>query len=183
MNIRNLAAAALLASLGLTAGAQTMKPGLWEVSNKMQSGSGQMEQAMAQAKQERANMPPAQRKAMEQMMAKQGVKIGAGGMSARVCMTQEMVERNELPAQQGNCKTTSQQRTGNTMKFAFSCTDPASSGEGQVVFVSPEAYTMTMAVTAPMQAGAAEKISVDGSGKWLTADCGAVKPLGSAASK
>ena len=44
------------------------------------------------------------------MMAKQGVQTGSGspggGMSMKICMTREMVERNEIPAQQGDCKTT-----------------------------------------------------------------------------
>ena len=74
-------------------------------------------------------MPPEQRKKMEEMMAKQGVKMGAGraggGMSVKICMTREMVERNEMPAQQGDCKTTQQSRSGNTMKMAFSLHQPA----------------------------------------------------------
>ena len=75
----------------------------------MQTSGGQMEQGMAQMQQQLATMPPEQRKKMEEMMAKQGVKMGlpGGGMSVKVCMTKEMVERNEMPAQQGDCTTTS----------------------------------------------------------------------------
>jgi len=168
--------AAALAAFASTAGAQSLKPGLWEITNKMQTGSGQMEQQMAQMQQQMANMPPDQRKMVEEMMAKQGVKVGAGGgMSVKVCMTKDMVERNELPAQQGDCKTTQQSRTGNTMKMAFTCTNPPSSGEGQVTFASPEAYSMKMAVNTTVQ-GKPEKVNMDGSGKWLGADCGSIKP-------
>jgi hypothetical protein len=40
----------------------------------------------------------------EEMMARQGVKMGpAGGVTAKVCMSREMVEKNELPSQQGDC--------------------------------------------------------------------------------
>ena len=94
--------AAALVAFASTAGAQTLKPGLWEVTHKMQSSSGQMEQGMAQMQQQMASMPPEQRKMVEEMMAKQGVKPGAGGpggMSVKTCMTKEMAERNELPAQ------------------------------------------------------------------------------------
>ncbi len=175
---RLLAAAAMLA-FACASHAQTLKPGLWEITNKMQTGGGQMEQQMAQMQQQMANLPPDQRKMMEDMMAQRGVKMGpaaGGGMSVKVCLTKEMVEKNEVPAQQGDCKTTTQSRSGNTMKVAFSCANPPSSGEGQVVFVSPEAYTTKMAITANVQ-GRPEKMNMDGGGKWLGADCGSVKPL------
>ncbi len=178
MKARHLLAAAF-AVAATTASAQNLKPGLWEITNKM-SGSGEMGAQMAQAQAQMANLPPDQRKMMEEMMAQRGVKMGAGGpgggMSVKVCMTREMVERNELPAQQGDCKTTQQSRTGNTMKMAFSCTNPPSSGEGQVTFVSPESYNMKMLVNTSVQ-GKPEKINMDGAGKWLGADCGTVKPL------
>lgn len=158
--------------------AQTLKPGLWEINNKMQSGSGQLEKGMTEMQQQMAAMPPEQRKMMQDMMAKQGVSMspGAGGaMAMKICMTKEMVERNELPAQHGDCKTTTSPRAGNSMKMSFVCTQPPSSGEGQVTFVSPEAYTMKMAMKSTVQ-GKPETMTMDGSGKWLSADCGAVKP-------
>ena len=62
-------------------------------------------------------------------------------------MTKEMVERNEMPAQQGDCRTTQQSAQRATrMKMAFTCTNPPSSGEGQMTFNSPESYTMKMTV-------------------------------------
>jgi hypothetical protein len=173
-------AAGLLAAVSLAAQAQSIKPGLWEMQTKMQSGSGEIEKAMAQMQQQMAAMTPEQRKMMQDMMGKQGVGIGAagpGGMSVKVCMTKEMVERNEIPVQQGECKTTQSPRSGNSMKFSFSCTQPPSSGEGEVTFVSPQAYTskVTLNTTA---SGKAERMTVDSQGKWLSAECGAIKPLG-----
>jgi hypothetical protein len=161
------------------ASAQTMKPGLWEISNKMQTSGGQMEQGTAQMQQEMAGMPPEQRKMMQDMMARQGVSMGAGGpaaMGVKVCMTKEMVERNEIPAQQGECKHTTSPRSGNTMKISFTCTKPPSSGEGQVTIASPEAYTMKMTMTTVVQ-GKPEKVNMEVSGRWLSADCGAIKPM------
>lgn len=167
------AAAATL--LALSAQAQTLKPGLWEVRQQTQSGSGQMEQAMAQMQQQMASMSPEQRKMMEDMMARQG--MGAGGTALKVCLTREMVERNEMPAQQqGDCTSTHSPRTGNTMKIAFSCTRPPSRGEGQISFLSPEAYTLKMTTHTTVR-GQAETMTMDGSGRWLSADCGAIKPI------
>ena len=178
MKLHYLLAAALVAGAS-GASAQSMKPGLWEITSKMQTGSGQMERQMAQAQERMANMPPDQRKMMEEMMARQGVKMGTaggGGMTMKVCMTKEMVERNEMPSQQrGDCKTTSQSRSGNTMKMAFACTNPPSSGEGQFTFNGSEGYTMKMAVNTTVQ-GKPETMNMDANGKWLGADCGDVKP-------
>jgi len=173
-----LLAAATLA-LAAAAHAQTTRPGLWEITNKMQSSSGEMEKAMANMEKQMAGMPPEQRKQMQDMMAKQGMSMapGAGGMAMKVCITREMAERNELGQQQkGDCKTTQSPRSGNTMKFSYACTQPPSSGEGVMTFTGDTAYTMKMDTTTTVK-GKAEKMSMDASGKWLSADCGSIKPI------
>lgn len=173
--------AAVLATLlaALPAQAQSTKPGLWEINSKM-GGSAEMDKAMAQMQQQMANMPPAQRKQMEDMLSKQGMSMGAsagGGISVKVCMTKEMIDRNEIaPPQQGDCKSTASPRIGNTQKISYSCTQPPSSGEGQITFTSNEAYTMKMVTTTTVK-GKPEKMTMEGSGKWLSADCGAIKPM------
>jgi hypothetical protein len=167
------------AALAAGASAQTLRPGLWEVTNHMRTGSGDMEKAMAQAREQLAAMPPEQRKMMEEMLAKHGLKMGAGGpatISTKICMTREMAERGHMPAQQGDCKTTSQQRSGNTLKFAFTCTNPPATGAGVYTIVKPEAYTVKMTINSTVE-GKPETMNMDGSGKWLSADCGNVKPL------
>lgn len=65
----------LLFLLAPPVAAQSLKPGLWEINNKMQSSSGQVEKAMAEAQKQMAAMPPEQRKLMQDMMAKQGVAM------------------------------------------------------------------------------------------------------------
>lgn len=178
MNARHLLVAAA-AAFCCTAGAQMLKPGLWEVTHTM--GDGQVDNRISQLQQQMAGMPPEQRKMMEEMMAKQGVKMGPGGSAAgagmKVCLTREMVERNELPAQQGDCQTTHQSRSGSNMKFGFSCSSPPSRGEGEVTFISPEAYRMKMVVTSQARGGKPEQMKMGGGGKWLGADCGNIKPI------
>jgi hypothetical protein len=163
--------ATITLAMATGAAAQTMKPGLWEINNK--TGSGEMEKAMA-------GMPTEQRKQMQDMLAKQGMgQGGASGMSVKMCMTQEMAERNERPSQQqGNCETSHSPRSGNAIKFSYTCAQPQSSGEGQITYVSDTAYTMKIATTATVR-GKAEQMNMDASGKWLSADCGNVKPIAS----
>ncbi len=173
--------AVLAAAVAAPAWSQTtMKPGLWDINQHMESAGGEMEAAMAKMQKQMAAMSPEQRKMMEDTMARQGVKIGpaasGGGMNVQVCMTREMVERNEMPSQQrGSCKSTSQQRVGNTMKMAFVCSEPPSRGEGQFTFNSPESYTMKMNVES-LDQGKARKMSMQSTGTWRGADCGNVKP-------
>ena len=176
MKVRLALAAALLAA-ALPAAAQSMKPGLWEIRNRM-TNNPQMDQAMAEMQKQMAAMPPEQRKQMEAMMAQQGVRMvpGAQGMTVQVCMTKEQIERNEMPTGQSDCKITSQSRSGGTVKMAFSCPQPPSTGEGQFTMTSDVAYTSQMTVKTTMQ-GKTETTSMEGSGKWLGADCGSVKPM------
>lgn len=174
-----LLAGAAMVWVGLSmAQAQNIKPGLWEITSQMQ-GNSEAANAMAQMQKELAQMPASQRKMMEDMMAKQGMQMGSapgGGMAVKICMTQEMIDRNEMTTQQGDCQHTSSPRMGNSMKFAFTCTNPPSKGEGQVTFTSPEAYTTWVAVTSERR-GKPEKMEMNSSGRWLGKDCGTVKPM------
>ncbi len=163
--------------------AQTMKPGLWEITNKM-GGSGdsgaKMAAAMEQMQKQMASMPPEQRKQMEKMMAQQGVNMApgaGGGMSVRVCITREMAARNETPAQtRGDCKHEQTQKSGNTTRFKFTCTKPPSTGEGEVTVNSPESYTMKMKMTSQAK-GKPEQMAMDAQGRFVSSDCGSVKPV------
>ena len=60
---RTLLACAALAAAAATS-AQTLKPGLWEITNRMQGAAGsKMDAAMAQMQKQMAAMSPEQRKA------------------------------------------------------------------------------------------------------------------------
>lgn len=166
-----------LAALSMTAAAQSIKPGLWEIRSKV-GGNPEIDQAMAQMQQQLASMPPAQRKMMEDMMAAQGVKMGAGGMmTVQMCITPEMAKRQEVPVQsEGDCTSNTSARSGNTMKVSFVCKNPPSSGEGTYVFHGENAYDMKMRVK-NQQGNKTMTTDVEGSGRWLNANCGNVKPL------
>jgi hypothetical protein len=169
----------LLLLAGLPTLAQTMKPGLWEASNKL-GGSPEMDQAMAQMQQQMASMAPAQRKQMEDMMAKQGMSLGGaakGGMVTKMCITPEIADKQQLPIQQqGTCTTTTSDKSSTGMKLKFSCTNPPSSGEGQVTFTGDTAYTMSMKINTGGQ-GAPKTTTLHTSAKWLDSNCGAIKPM------
>lgn len=172
-------AAAATFSLPLTThAADTMRPGLWEITSKISSGNSQAAAAMAEAQKQMAAMSPEQRKMMESMMAKHGVGMamnGDGSVKVTYCVTKEMAERREIPAgQQGKCTSTSTP-TATGMNVSFTCANPPSSGTGQVTLHGDTAYSTTMNVTSSAR-GKQETMTVDGSGRWLSADCGAKTP-------
>jgi hypothetical protein len=171
-------AAAASAAVAAPAMAQAIKPGLWETKNKVGGAAGsKMQEAMAMVQQQMASMPPEQRAKIEAMMGRQGVVVNNDGVVAKVCITPEMAARQQFPMQKqgnGNCDYQHGPMVGDTMKFSFTCTN--GSGNGSATFTSPTAYTSNTRMTSNVT-GASETVEVASTGRWLAADCGAVKPL------
>ena len=184
MNRRVTAVFALLIGsiAALPALAQNMKPGLWEIDTTTSAmADPRLRQMLEMQKQQMANMPPEQRKMMEDMMASHGaggLTISPdGGMHVKACVTPEMVARNQLPMQQrGNCVHKRAPLVGNSMTMSFSCTNPAVSGEGSATFSGDTAFSMTLQTVATLN-GRKHASSMSSSGKWLASGCGNIKPV------
>jgi gamma-glutamylcysteine synthetase len=155
-----------------------MAPGLWEVNTKMVSDDPKIAAAMEQAQKQMENLPPEQKKMMQDMMKKQGVSMDmqGGAVTLKMCLTQDMIDMNQgLTQNQAGCKPNMQKIDANSYKFSYTC-DNAASGEGTYTFSGADAYTYQMKVTTGSGAGA-QKMSMSGTGKLLNADCGDVKPF------
>lgn len=169
----------LVLTLAMLAAAQacaqaSIKPGLWEITSKVKTGNAQQDQAMTAAMAQLATMPAAQRAQMEAMMAQNGIsmpKAGSdGGLTLTACVTPEMASRKELPLnQKGKCSS-KQEPVAGGLNVSYTCTDPASSGTGQIRFNGDSAYTMTMHVTSTTPAGP-RTVDVESSGRWQGATC------------
>ena len=164
------------------AAAQKLAPGLWEHSVTMKTASGRMEAGMARMQQQLAAMPPEQRKQMEAMMAAQGMGMGAMGggagkpMVVKLCLTPEQAARDEMPQSDGQCKQISQERSGKTLRFKFACTgERPTTGEGQYTLDSDKAHH-GRTVISTMAEGKPERMEMEHGGRWLSADCRAIKP-------
>lgn len=156
--------------------AQTMKPGLWEIRQQMQLDP-EMQAQMDQARQQMASLPPEQRKLMESMMAQRGMSVdmGSGGTALKVCVSKEQAERSEPPIDdKSDCKHDTK-RSGNVIHMRFECSDPPSKGEGDVTLESAQAYSMKMRMTSQHD-GKPQTVSMNGTGRWLGAACGDIKP-------
>ncbi|MYN41929.1 DUF3617 family protein [Duganella sp. FT109W] len=165
---------ALAVLTAIQAQAQTIKPGLWELNSKVRTGNAQTDQAVSAALSQLAALPPAQRAQVESMMAQNGVSVpqaGAdGSLRVTACVTPAMAARRELPlGQQGKCSA-QQTPVAGGVDVTFSCTDPASSGSGQVRMQGDSAYTASLQVTNNSGTGP-QQATVESSGRWLAASC------------
>lgn len=170
----------LLAVLAVGAQAQTMKSGLWEIKQQPQLADPKMQAQMEQAQKQMAAMPPEQRKMVEQMMASKGVAMNMSGgtITLKVCISEEQAKRNQAPVtDKGNC-TQDSQRSGNTIRTQFKCTDPASEGESEVTLLgNGDGFTNKTRIT-QQRNGRSETVTMNGEAHWLGSDCGGLKPTG-----
>src|SRR5687768_10008814 len=150
-----------------TAGAaEQMKPGLWEMTMKSDA---------------MANMPPMSPEQLEQMR-RMGITMPQtqdGGIVTRVCISKQMAERDQPPVMQNDagCQSKNYRRTGNTYSVDIVCNGPTMKGEGRAkgTFTGTDRFTSTYDFKGTMD-GQPVNQHHDSSGKWLSADCGNVKP-------
>lgn len=154
-----------------------MRPGLWEQTVVVKTKSGQMEKAMSDMDKQMASMPPEQRKMMEKMISSNGIGKTSKANTITMCITKEDAQKNYVSPADGRCRQEIIHRNGNSIHMKFSCTgNPPSSGEGEYLFVSNMAYKGKLSVHTTTQ-GQTEVIQMDQSGKWLSDNCGTIKPV------
>lgn len=155
-----------------------MTPGLWEHSFTITSKGGEMDRAMKEMQQQLANMPAEQRKMVEDMMAAQGVSFDSSGTNTtvKVCITQDDIDKGALPQHDDECTQEIIEHSKNKFKATFVCnTKPSSSGTTEIHFTDAKNYTGESVFVTEV-GGKAEQMSMTQSGKWLSADCGKLKP-------
>ena len=159
----------------LPAGAQTLRPGLWETSSVLSSADPQTQAGLSQMQKHLAGLTPEQRESMQQMLKRNGVELDLGANGAlrtRMCLTREMIARREIPLQKGKCAQQATQVSPTQVKVAFQCTQPAASGEGDVIVDDERHYHGRIhAVT-----GNNQNADADVTGTWIAASCAAAKP-------
>ena len=181
MNRRlSLSVAAVMALSGTLAHAEPrMRPGLWEETVQVKSDNPQANAAMEQMKAKLAAMPPEQREAIEKMMASHGVGVAPGGApdTLRVCVTQEQVDRGFKPEDNGRCSRSNVSTSGSTTSFDYACKSERStvSGHGTFTAMGDSAFKASTA-TDTVSAKTTMHIQSDISGRFVSGDCGDVKP-------
>lgn len=147
---------------------EKIKAGLWEMSMKTDA---------------MPSMPKLSPGQLEQMrkMGIQAPQMQGGAMVSKVCITKEMAEREQAPGaeKESGCQSKNYQRSGASYSADIFCDGPSLKGEGKVkgVFSGQESFSSTYEFKGTAQ-GQAVKQRHDSSGKWISADCGDVKPMG-----
>jgi hypothetical protein len=167
----------LLLLSSATTFAQTTAPGLWEMQKEV-GDTPEMAKATADMQKQLAALPPAQRKHLEATLSQSGISMRPGGaVTVRVCITPEMATRFVLHSHpEGNCTHTIASRNGNSFILKFACKNPPTSGEDSYTFYGDKAYSMKR-VMQSIRNGKPETMRTEGRGKWLSADCGNIKPI------
>lgn len=168
-------AAAVACAAALAQSGTPRKPGLWEVQTQ-HAGAGMPDMAKMLA-----DMPPAQRAQVEQMMKERGVAAGGAPSSFRYCLSPEKAAQE--PMAQADPDTKCDHKVGSKAagetRFSFTCTGKDGTkmqGEGRTFDTTPERYAMEMN-TKTTRDGQPMEMRMTQRGKWLGADCKGLKPL------
>ena len=149
-----------------------MRPGLWEIIT-----SSDLLWLASQ-------IPPEQMQNLRNLARQYGVDmpdIRMGEAVSRVCITQEMAERQELPIfyqSELGCSTQHASRNGNQYRVDFVCEGPDLKGKGTAEgsVTSPESFSGNTRFSGVAQGQSVDE-QADIRGRWVDANCGTVKPL------
>lgn len=176
VSLRSLMAGVAIAFASLGAQPQTkppvppIKPGLWQVHIEREV-NGQKAPDMSE---HMKNMTPEKRAQFEAMMKQHGV--GMGGGPNQVCYTREMLEHSPWADMQMDCKPTFSSRTSSSWKWHTSCPKAGIEADGEAIFTNSENYTVKSTSVSKM-GDKVRNSAATMTGKWVSADCGDVKPL------
>ena len=176
-DICSLLGVSVLAFSAIGATAQTapkIKPGLWQVHMEQQRNGQNVPSASEKMKDHMKDMTPEQRTQFEEMMKQRGVDPNATD-TVKLCYSQKMVDRGAWTDQAG-CKTDFTNRSATSWKWHSVCSELGYEGEGEATFSDVDNFTVKSSGISTA-GGKTIKVNSTRTGKWLSADCGAVKPM------
>jgi hypothetical protein len=149
------------------------KPGLWE-----STVTRQMAGAPVSPVADTSKLTPEQRARLEQMMAMRGATAPTTSV-VRYCVTPESAQRWESFAQDnsadGKCERTVQDESAGSLKMSIVCA--GGQRQGTIAFTATDANRIRGTINwVQHQAGGDRTTTVDIDSRWLSADCGTVKP-------
>jgi hypothetical protein len=165
-----VACVAALASLAARAQVVPLAPGLWEV-HFDRTVDGQKPPDF----QERLkNMPPERRQQMEAALKARGMDVS--GDEVKVCHTAATLNLKNFLNRVKDCKTNITQSSGPVWKAHTSCPSMHMESDTEVKFDGKKSYKSKTSSVSERD-GRTRKTEMITTGKWLSADCGDVKPL------
>ena len=144
-----------------------LKPGLWEVQTST-SVDGKNVNASQKMGEMMKGMAPAQRKQMEKMMGAKGVQLTENGV--KVCHSEASMDENQINDPQNNCEIKDRKNLADGIKFDIHCKN--GNGTAEYHRTSDTSYKGFNEFQT-----AKGKSRTNFTGKFVSADCGDVKPL------
>ena len=153
--------------------APDVKVGLWE-----RTVTRQMEGAPVAPVADLSKLPPEQRARIEQMLAQRGTATPSTSI-VRYCVTPETAQKWETFARDERddaaCQRTTQDATSRSLRMSLVCDGGKQTGTLDFVAASADRVTGTMEFVLQEERGS-RKVRVDMDSRWLSPDCGTVKP-------
>jgi hypothetical protein len=149
-----------------------MRPGLWQITTTSD--------LLLLA----AHIPPDQMQNVKDLATEYGLEmpqIENGAAITQTCITQQMADQKTLPHfynTEIGCSTKHASRNGNNYQVDFVCTSQDLKGNGTAAgtITNPEAFAGQTTFSGTAQGNPVNE-RADINGKWLNANCGAIKPL------
>ncbi len=157
-------------ALGLTSTAQAavpeIKPGLWEVSAKVQWPAPDL-----------AKLTPEERARYESGKAEREERLKQMQQARPICITGEMVSKGHwfgAGRRAADCEFSAVKATAKTVSYDTVCTGQRpSKGKGKLTMVSAEKFT---GESSSKSEASAREVKISTQGVWKAADCGATTP-------
>ena len=167
--MRLLILAAALVATQVLAANLNMRPGLWDL-NVSVTTDGKTTNLADQISAAMAKMPLEQKKKAQEMLGGSSMMKGTPA-----CISKEMLDPETFAKKQSSekCPATFKTRTATEIKASFKCADGA---KGEMHWKIPNPETINGQVE--MESAKGKKTKIESQGKWLSADCGKVRPFG-----
>ncbi|MGE0815703.1 MAG: DUF3617 domain-containing protein [Vicinamibacterales bacterium] len=164
-------------SAGAAGPVPPIKAGLWEA--RMTTLDADGKPMPAPGMEGLANMPPEMRARMEATLRARGASLPDASGAIKTCLTSDQLssDRWQQQAADAGCTTTYSSQTGSTWKWHSSCTGRfAADADGETTFTGAEAYRTTVVSTSTIRGKRMTSTRIV-EGKFLSADCGNIKPV------
>jgi hypothetical protein len=177
-----LFALAALCTGHASAQAPNIKPGLWQLDVTMpgEASAPAMAGMLKQMKAQMASMPPEQRKEIEKTLADlqaRDTEFTGNGLRTKECITKDDIANFDLLGKkEADTCTRKSSPTAGGVKVSMVCTRPRMKVDAAVKFQGEKAYTFESVATTTGPDGKPLSHKSSGSGKWLSSDCGKIKP-------
>lgn len=166
--------------------AQEIKPldvkvGLWESSFTTELSGLPAMPPMSLSEEELAKIPPAQRAQVEAAMKGRGSMGRPETTTEKQCITRETLNRPMYRGSDKTCIAKVVNATSSTQQIHIECSPSGMKAAGDMTLerVDSEHIKGTMHMkTSGGNAGRSVDMKMTTSSKWLSSDCGGVKPLG-----